>query len=46
MKKLWVPAMNNHGRLGRWSFLEIRDIYDAEKALRMSIAEFKSRRVA
>jgi type III restriction enzyme len=22
---LWVPAVNNHGGLGRWAFLEIRD---------------------
>jgi type III restriction enzyme len=27
-KTLWVPAVNNHGGLGRWAFLEIADPYD------------------
>ena len=26
---LWVPAVNNHGRFGRWAFLEITDPWDA-----------------
>ena len=28
-KTLWVPAVNNHGRFGRWAFLEIKDPWDA-----------------
>ena len=46
MKNLWVPAVNNHGGLGRWAFLEIRDIYDAERAIRERLSEAASRRVA
>ena len=46
MKRLWVPAVNNHGGLGRWAFLEIRDIYDAEKAIRECLAPSAPRRVA
>ena len=34
MRSLWVPAVNNHGALGRWAFLEIRDIYEATKEIR------------
>jgi type III restriction enzyme len=34
MRSLWVPAVNNHGQLGRWAFLEIRDIYEAAKEIR------------
>ncbi|HOH80454.1 MAG TPA: DEAD/DEAH box helicase family protein [Methanoregulaceae archaeon] len=31
---LWVPAVNNHGGFGRWSFLEISDPWDAEGTIR------------
>jgi type III restriction enzyme len=34
MRSLWVPAVNDHGQLGRWAFLEIRDIHEATKAIR------------
>jgi type III restriction enzyme len=34
MRSLWVPAVNNHRQLGRWAFLEIRDIYEASKEIR------------
>jgi type III restriction enzyme len=33
-RTLWVPAVNNHGGLGRWSFLEISDPWDAECTIR------------
>lgn len=29
-RTLWVPAVNNHGGLGRWEFLEIRDSWDVK----------------
>ena len=29
-KTLWIPAVNNHGEFGRWSFHEIRDPWDAQ----------------
>ncbi|MBL8087473.1 MAG: DEAD/DEAH box helicase family protein [Chthonomonas sp.] len=31
---LWVPAVNNHGGLGRWAFIEITDPWDAAGAIR------------
>jgi type III restriction enzyme len=34
MRSLWVPAVNNHGQLGRWAFLEITDIHEATKQIR------------
>jgi type III restriction enzyme len=39
MLQFWVPAVNNHGGFGRWAFLEIRDIHDAEKIVRDFIAK-------
>ena len=33
-RKLWGPAVNNEGAFGRWAFLEIRDPWDAEHAIR------------
>ena len=33
MNRLWVPSVNNDGRLGRWAFLEIMDMQDARKKL-------------
>jgi type III restriction enzyme len=32
-KTLWVPAVNNHGGLGRWAFVEIDDPWDALPAI-------------
>ena len=35
MKKVWMPAVNNAGRYGRWDYLELTDIpYDIEDRLR------------
>lgn len=35
MKKVWIPAVNNAGRYGRWAFEEFPDIpYDIEDRLR------------
>ena len=36
MDRLWVPAINNDGRWGRWAFVEIMDMQDA----RTKLAEF------
>lgn len=33
-RKLWVPAVNNHGGFGRWAFVEIADPSDAENTIR------------
>jgi type III restriction enzyme len=33
-RNLWVPAVNNHGGLGRWDFIEILDPWNAQKEIR------------
>ena len=33
-KTFWIPAVNNHGGLGRWDFLEIKDPWNAANAIR------------
>ncbi len=35
---LWVPAVNNHGGLGDWAFVEVTDPWDAKSAIRAGIA--------
>jgi type III restriction enzyme len=32
-RNLWVPAVNNHGGFGRWTFLEIADPWDAKNTI-------------
>lgn len=36
-RTLWVPAVNNHGGLGRWAFLEITDPWDAQNTIRAAV---------
>lgn len=36
-ESLWVPAINNDGRFGRWAFIEIKDPWDAENLIRAAI---------
>jgi len=33
-RDLWVTAVNNHGGLGRWEFIEISDPWDAANTIR------------
>jgi type III restriction enzyme len=33
----WIPAVNNHGGLGRWSFLEVTDPWDAANLVRAHV---------
>lgn len=33
-RTLWTPAVNNHGGLGRWAFIEITDPWDAAATIR------------
>jgi type III restriction enzyme len=37
-RTLWVPAVNNDGRFGRWAFLEISDPWDAKNTIRAHLA--------
>ena len=46
MKNFWVPAVNNHGGFGRWAFLEIRDMHDAEKIVRKFLLESRPKAAA
>jgi type III restriction enzyme len=36
-KGLWMPAVNAHAGFGRWDFIEIRDPWDAKKAIRAHV---------
>jgi len=37
-RRLWVPAVNNHGGFGRWAFLEIDDPWNAKNAIKRFLA--------
>ena len=45
-RTLWVPAVNNDGRFGRWSFLEISDPWDAKNTIRGHLAELAAEGIA
>jgi type III restriction enzyme len=38
-RSLWVPAVNNHGGLGRWKFIEISDPWDAKNTIRAQLSQ-------
>lgn len=40
-RTLWVPAVNNHGGLGRWQFIEISDPWDAKNTIRAFLNQLK-----
>ena len=42
-RNLWVPAVNAHGGLGRWAFIEIDDVYDAIGPIRGLLRDQGSR---
>jgi type III restriction enzyme len=46
MTRLWVPAVNNARRFGRWSFFEFRERWDAVEAIRRHLAELKAKNTA
>ena len=46
MNRLWVPAVNNDGRWGRWAFVEIMDIQDAREKLAEYTAGGRPQQVA
>ena len=41
-RTLWVPAVNNHGGFGRWTFMEITDPWDAEGVIRSFLDSAKA----
>jgi type III restriction enzyme len=38
-RTLWVPAVNNDGRFGRWRFIEVTDPYDGADVIRSIVTE-------
>jgi len=32
-REMWVPAVNNDGRFGKWAFLEIQDIHETQNLI-------------
>ena len=32
-KEMWVPAINNISRFGKWAFIEVADIYDTQNLI-------------
>jgi type III restriction enzyme len=38
-RTLWVPAINHHGRFGRWAFLEVADPWDAQQLIRSFLTQ-------
>jgi hypothetical protein len=39
-RALWVPAVNNHGSLGRWMFVEVDDPWNVENLILSSSRDF------
>jgi len=37
-QRLWVPAVNNHGGLGRWAFVEVGDPWKTKSLLRAALS--------
>jgi type III restriction enzyme len=40
-RTLWVPAVNNHGGFGRWSFFEIKDPWNAKTEVRAHLGTLR-----
>jgi type III restriction enzyme len=40
-KDLWVPAVNNNGGFGRWSYLEVSDPWDAANLIRSHLGALR-----
>ena len=36
-KEMWVPAINNISRFGKWAFIEVADIYDTQNLIHAGI---------
>ena len=45
-RNLWVPAVNNSGKFGRWSFVEVDDIWDAVNHIRLHVSLLNERTTA
>lgn len=38
-RTLWIPAVKNHGGLGRWDFLEISEPWNAQTSIRVYLSD-------
>jgi type III restriction enzyme len=45
-RRLWVPAINNDGRFGRWAFLEVQDPWNAQTEIRALLKAMGAGRAA
>lgn len=45
-RSLWIPAVNNHGGFGRWSFIEVADHWSAESLIRAHVASLTPQPIA
>ncbi|HEX4136333.1 MAG TPA: DEAD/DEAH box helicase family protein [Bryobacteraceae bacterium] len=41
-RNLWVPAINNDGRFGKWAYLEIRDPWNAKTEMREFLETYRN----
>jgi type III restriction enzyme len=41
-RNLWVPAVNNDSRFGRWAFIEVTDPWDAKNTIRAALRPTES----
>jgi type III restriction enzyme len=37
-REMWIPAVNNSGKYGRWAMLEIQDIHETQNLIRAGMA--------
>ena len=42
VKNMWVPAVNNSGEFGEWTFLEITDPWNIQNTIRELMNEYAS----
>lgn len=42
VKNMWVPAVNNSGEFGEWTFLEITDPWNIQNTIREFMSEYAS----
>ena len=42
-REIWVPAINNIGKFGKWAMLEVQDIHKTQNLIRAFIGEQNKR---
>lgn len=41
-ENMWLPAVNNYSEFGEWTFLELRDPWNMQNAIREFMNEYAS----